>query len=386
MALPQSSPPLTPPVSSSVIPKSKNCRKHSLYIPVSLIVSLTTLNTVTTTAIIDSGAQINCIDWAFICRHGIPTIPLKNPFPIHNTDQTSNIYYRYEVVTYVKIGSITQQVRLYAINGGKENIILGHPWLEKTNPSIDWNKGMVTISETKDQSLELSFAHLGARGRYLNKNTRPSYTPKVNPRQETTLNSTEQTGLCQYLSAELPEQFTERAVDSFIINRIQRCGSKFLTPAATATINKLTMSTDLAMKAEAEKPKKTLPAEYAEFAQVFSKKATNHVPPTRPYGHTINLDESFVPKIGKLYPLSVKEPEVANNFIDENLHSGKIHPSKSPQASLFFFIKKKDSGLRPCQDYHYLNEHTIRDAYPLPLISDLIDKLKDAKVFTKFDV
>ena len=52
----------------------------------------------------------------------------------------------------------------------------------------------------------------------------------------------------------------------------------------------------------------------------------------------------------------------------------------------FFFVKKKDGGLRPCQDYRYVNEHTIRDAYPLPLISDLVDKLRDAKVFTKFDV
>ena len=384
---PQSLPPLTPQTSPfSVIPKSTNCRKHSLYIPVSVIISLTTLNTVTTTALVDSGAQISCIDWAFITHHRIPTIPLKNPFPICDTDQTSNIYCQYEVITYVKIGSITQQVRLYAINGGKENIILGHPWLEQTNPSIDWNKGTVTISETKDQSLGLSFAHLGARGKYLNKNTCPSYTSKVNPRKETTLNPIEQTGLCRYLSTELPEQFTERAVDSFIINCIQWCGSKFLTPAAMATINKLTMSTDLAMKAEAEKPKKTLPPEYAEYSQVFSKEATDHVPPCHPYDHTINLKESFVPKIGKLYPLSVKEREAADDFIDENLRSGKIRPSKSPQASPFFFVKKKDGGLRPCQDYRYLNEHTIRDTYPLPLISDLIDKLKDAKVFMKFDV
>ena len=122
---------------------------------------------------------------------------------------TSNIFCRYEVITYVKIRSITQRVRFYAINGGKENLILGHPWLESTNPSIDWNKGTVTISETKDQSLELSFAHLGAQGRYLNKNTCPLYTPKVNPRKETTLNPTEQSGLCRYLSTELPEQFME---------------------------------------------------------------------------------------------------------------------------------------------------------------------------------
>ena len=105
------------------------------------------------------------------------------------------------------------------------------------------------------------------------------------------------------------------------------------------------MSTDLAMQAEAAKPKKTLPAEYAEYAQVFSKEATDHVPPSQPYDHTINLDKSFIPKIGKLYPLSVKEWEAADEFIDENLHSGKICPSKSPQASPFFFIKKKDGGL-----------------------------------------
>ena len=137
----------------------------------------------------------------------------------------------------------------------------------------------------------------------------------------------------------------ERAVDSFIINRIQRCGSCFITPLAAATLNKLTMSTDLAMQAEVAKPKKTLLAEYAEYAQVFSKEAMDHVPPSQPYNHAINLDESFIPKIGKLYPLSVKEREAVDEFIDENLHSGKIRPSKSPQASPFFFVKKKDGGL-----------------------------------------
>ena len=143
----------------------------------------------------------------------------------------------------------------------------------------------------------------------------------------------------------------EQAVDSFIINCIQRCSSRFITPLAAATLNKLTMSTDLAMQAEVAKPKKTLPAEYAEYAQVFSKEATDHVPPSQPYDHAINLGESFIPKIGKLYPLSVKEREAADEFIDENLCSGKIRPSKSPQASPFFFVKKKDGGLRPCQDY-----------------------------------
>ena len=55
-------------------------------------------------------------------------------------------------------------------------------------------------------------------------------------------------------------------------------------------------------------------------------------------------------------------------------------------ASPIFFVTKKDGKLRPFQDYHYLNDWTIKNAYPLPLISEIMDKLKGAKYFTKFDV
>ena len=73
-------------------------------------------------------------------------------------------------------------------------------------------------------------------------------------------------------------------------------------------------------------------------------------------------------------------------FIDENLKTGQIQPSKSPQASPFFFVKKKDGKLRPVQDYRYLNEHTVKNAYPLPLVSNLIDNHCQFSLFTKFDV
>jgi hypothetical protein len=52
----------------------------------------------------------------------------------------------------------------------------------------------------------------------------------------------------------------------------------------------------------------------------------------------------------------------------------------------FFFVKKKDGKLGPCQDCQYLNDFTIKNAYPLPLISEIMDKLKGAKYFTKLDV
>src|SRR6266567_5992850 len=76
------------------------------------------------------------------------------------------------------------------------------------------------------------------------------------------------------------------------------------------------------------------------------------------------------------------------DFVKEHLKKGYIRPSKSPMASPFFFVSKKDGKYRPVQDYRYLNQWTIKNAYPLPLISEIMDKLKasNAKYFTKLDV
>ena len=61
-------------------------------------------------------------------------------------------------------------------------------------------------------------------------------------------------------------------------------------------------------------------------------------------------------------------------------------PSKSPWMSPFFFAPKKDGLVRSCQDYQYLNSHIVRNVYPLPLILDLINKLKRVSIFTKMDI
>ena len=55
-------------------------------------------------------------------------------------------------------------------------------------------------------------------------------------------------------------------------------------------------------------------------------------------------------------------------------------------SSPSFFVKKKDGSLRPVQDYRRLNDITIKNRYPLPLVSELMDRLKKAKYFTKLDI
>jgi hypothetical protein len=80
------------------------------------------------------------------------------------------------------------------------------------------------------------------------------------------------------------------------------------------------------------------------------------------------------------------EDTALEKFLDEMVRKGYIRPSKSPYASPFFFVKKKDGKLRPVQDYRRLNSHTVRNQYPLPLIAQLISDLGGAHIFSKVDV
>ena len=125
---------------------------------------------------------------------------------------------------------------------------------------------------------------------------------------------------------------------------------------------------------------------YHGYKDVFEKKAAERFPESRPYNHAIDLKPDFVPQNCKVYPLSPKEQTALDEFIDENLRKGYIRPSKSPQASPFFFVSKKDGSLRPCQDYCYLNKGTIKNSYPLPLVPELVDKFQGATIFSKMDL
>src|SRR5467141_3490055 len=90
----------------------------------------------------------------------------------------------------------------------------------------------------------------------------------------------------------------------------------------------------------------------------------------------------------KVYPLAPVEQKQLDKFLKENLKSQCIHPSKLPLASPIFFIKKMDGSLHLVQDYHKLNALTIKNAYPLPLIPNILNTVSRAKAkyFTKLDI
>uniref|UniRef100_A0A803SNA3 ribonuclease H n=1 Tax=Anolis carolinensis TaxID=28377 RepID=A0A803SNA3_ANOCA len=130
----------------------------------------------------------------------------------------------------------------------------------------------------------------------------------------------------------------------------------------------------------------TLPKKYSDFWDVFNEKEAEKLPPHRPYDCAIDLVEGAPIPRGHLYSLTEPEQEALREFIESNLRKGFIRPSQSPAASPVMFVKKKSGDLRLVVDYRALNNITKRNRYPLPLITDLLDRLRGAKVYTKLDL
>lgn len=128
---------------------------------------------------------------------------------------------------------------------------------------------------------------------------------------------------------------------------------------------KINPAMELARKQQATEKKKTfedlVPEPYQEFKDIFDKKAAERFPESRSFDHAIDLKLDFLPRNCKVYPLSPKEQTALDEFLEENLRKGYIQPSNSPMASPFFFVAKKDGSLRPCQDYRYLNDGTVKN-------------------------
>ncbi|KAI2661117.1 Transposon Tf2-9 polyprotein [Labeo rohita] len=131
---------------------------------------------------------------------------------------------------------------------------------------------------------------------------------------------------------------------------------------------------------------KGIPVPYRDLAEVFSKRHAARLPPHRPYDLAIDLVPGAVPPRGHLYSLSAAEHQAMEEYVAEGLRAGTIRPSSSTAATGFFFVKKKDGGLRPCVDYRGLNQIMIKNRHPLPLTNTALDALSGARFFTKLDL
>ena len=177
------------------------------------------------------------------------------------------------------------------------------PWLKKWNPAIDWKRNTMTLPEN------------------------PLAT-------ETT--SVPQRYLIHWLGIDADTK----------INKHLR---KRKLWKENESINKITISTQIAQQSiPSETP---VPDWCTNFSDIFSEQTHAKLLPHCHYDHTIDLQLTFTPHVAKIYPLNPAELQTCKEFIDKHLKMGQIVPSKSLQASLFFFIRKKDGSLCSCQDY-----------------------------------
>ena len=273
-------------------------------------------------------------------------IPLEHPIRLHNIDGTLNeagsITHKVNLI--LKLGPDKEKFKFYITNLGPEKVILGLPWLQHRNPAIDW---------------QASTMHL---------NTDQGVGPEL-LEVEVTKIAVNQMECCCLIA--------EKVLDT--IQDDVHCLAGF------------TYAQQLAEKANLAKGKKTfeemVPEHYHDFAKVFSEEESQRLPEHQPWDHAIDLEPDAVKhwKI-KLYPMSPNEQEKLDKFLKEHVSKGYLVPSKSPMVSPVFFIKKKDGKLRLVKDYRHLNKINIKNRYPLPLTADIINRLKGAKYFTKFDV
>ena len=131
-----------------------------------------------------------------------------------------------------------------------------------------------------------------------------------------------------------------------------------------------------------------MPEDLHDLAHAFNREAADSLPPSRPVDHKIEIQEDKKHQLpnAPLYGMSQNELKCLRKWLEENLDKGFIRKSQSDVSSPCIFVKKPGGGLRFCVDYRKLNAITRKNRYPIPLLSETLDKLSKAKYFTKIDI
>jgi hypothetical protein len=122
-----------------------------------------------------------------------------------------------------------------------------------------------------------------------------------------------------------------------------------------------------------------------EFSDVFLNDLPG-MPPDQDIKFVIELMPATTPIYKTPYRMATRGLAKLKENIKELLEKGFICPSSYLWGALMIFVLKKDGTQRLCVDYHALNEVTVKNKYPLPIIDDLFDQLRGVCVFSKIDL
>ena len=309
-------------------------------------------------SMVDSGATGCFVSQDWVDKSHLPTTALDQELAVRLANGLEVICE--EVLLDVSIGLADMDTEgsvkldMIVLPGLKFDGVLGLPWLSRANPDIDWSSRTLTLKRTKG----VSFFKERSSNQTLHNLTVSQ--KKVTFKDPVTME---------------PGDFSQK-----------ECSSN----GSLRNLNVRKSVDDTSMEPEKSIQSYTgcLPPCHTEFEEVCHEKEPGILPPLRPgIDLEINLkDDTLQPPFLRIYPLSDFEEEELRKWIDNNLQKGFIVPSNSSYAAPIFFVKKKNGKLRPCIDYRKLNDNTVRDGHPIPLVSDVLSKFKDSKVFSSIDL
>ena len=310
-------------------------------------------------ALLDSGSTHCFVDSTFAKLYDLPITPIP-PIPLRLFDGTTRAILTGEVNVPVRFPSGENMTITFYVTplDASCSVVLGYNWLARYNPLIDWVDKSIDFRTTRAKLLT-SVAQ----------EPTPPQPPPSEPSPESTPSPPSPPSSPPHIS---------------MVNAAAYIRACKLTGSQTFKI--LASSFSEAPPPPPDPDLSNIPEEYHDFADVFSKSKSDKLPEHRPYDLKINLQDGTEPPLGAMYSLSQVELEALRTFIDENLNAGMIRPTRSPYGAPILFVKKKDGSLRLCTDFRGLNKITIKDRYPLPLISDLLDTPRKARIYTKIDL
>lgn len=377
-------------------------RDRSFIIPLSLtsLDSETNVSATVDAALIDCGAQKwGYLNSSFVKRLRLPTTALPHPIGVYNADGSLN---KAGAITHVStlrmcVGEHSETITFRITNTGSSDAVLGLQWLRYHDPLVNWRGGKLFFVRCPPECGMPVCSPASLASLALSLEDSPSATnsaticplPLTDPLPSAIMGP----------DVERIRSFEEAydAEDDIDAEWFDILSSELKSDDESMLCVDLNVRDSLAAIQELD-PRISdflrttkesavgIDRYIKDYAPVFAKAEFDHLPPRRAWDHAIELKPDAKPISSKVYALSRSEQDELDSFLDEHLASGRIRPSKSPIASPFFFIKKKDGSLRPVQDYRRLNDMTIKNRYPLPLVSELMDKLKGAKFFTKLDI
>ena len=272
-------------------------------------------------AMINSGATGNFMSESFARRNKVPVQGKKDPYQLTVVDGTPLSKDKRQVTKKTKslrlsVHGMTIGTEEFDLVQIPHEVILGLLWLEKQNPKIDWRRRQLVFPDK-------------------------------------TLVTSEPGVMIKEISLTCWKKYHQHR---------QACVA-WMKPQT----QQLCTTQDAVDKTQAPQ----LPSEYKRYQEIFEETAIMTLLEHQEWDHKIPLEDRKKPTHSPIYTLSAKELEALRDYLDKNLVKEFIRPSTSPAGYPILFVPKKDSKLQLCVDYWQLNAITVKNCYPLPLISEI---------------